>query len=107
MNQVEFERLQAEREKRYADAQEQAQVEINKYQQGSWQDIAASGLAANIASTGYAQQPPTDIAIENERAFRAQALSLAIDFHKHHGNGSGVEATAEKFLAFLKGAVNV
>jgi hypothetical protein len=41
-----------------------------------------------------------------ERAYRAQALSMAIEHHKNCGHGDVAEMVA-KFLVFLKGEVNV
>lgn len=95
MNQEEFERLQAERAAQ-ANAQHHAQQRLNDYQ--VWQNVP------NGLSGASAQQ--INISLENERAFRAQALLMAIDFQRTHNEVDVVRVAAE-FLAFLKGDANV
>ena len=78
-----FERIQEAEAERAAQegAQQQAQQRLNDYQ--VWQNYVPNGLSG-AASGAAAQQ--INISLENERAFRAQALSLAIDFHRTNGD---------------------
>jgi hypothetical protein len=69
-------------------------------------DIKDYGYAQNIAAAGLAQAQQIRN-VPSESDLREKALAMAIDFHRSHGDVDGVEATAAKFLAFLKGDANV
>ena len=61
----------------------------------SWQDMAS----ANLASAQQVRMVPT------ETDLRQKALAMAIDYHR--SVPGDVQATAARFLAFLKGETNV
>jgi hypothetical protein len=79
-------------------------IDLNDYgyptNQQLWQE-AQSAAATGLAK---AQQVRTD---PSESDLREKALTMAIEYHRSHGDVEGVEATAAKFLAFLKGGSDV